>query len=41
VASKEAVEYIKAFYRHQRAGKAEALRLARRDIRARHPNAYY
>mgnify|MGYP001611893589 FL=1 len=43
VASLEAVEYMKGFYGHLKAGKgrAEALRLARNEIKARYPNPFY
>ena len=43
VASVETVAFMKAFYGRLAAGqgRAEALTLARRDIRARYPNPYY
>lgn len=43
VASVETVEFMKAFYGRLAAGtgRADALTLARRDIRARYPNPYY
>jgi len=43
VASGPAVEYMKAFYGHLKAGKsrAEALRLARNEIKAKYPNPFF
>ena len=43
VASEPAVEYMKAFYGHLKAGKsrAEALRLSRKEIKAKYPNPFY
>ena len=43
VASDEAVEYMKTFYGYLKAGKrrAEALRLARKEIKAKYPNPFY
>lgn len=43
VASSEAVEYMKILYSHLKdgKGKAEALRLARKDIKEKYPNPYY
>jgi len=43
VASGPAVEYMKAFYGHLKAGKnrAEALRLSRGEIKAKYPNPFY
>lgn len=43
VASEPAVEYMKAFYGHLKAGKsrAEALRLARNAIKAKYSNPFY
>jgi CHAT domain-containing protein len=43
VASQETVEYMKSFYSHLKSGKgkADALRLARREIKAKYPNPFY
>lgn len=43
VASKETVEYMESFYKHLKAGqsKTEALRLARKEIKAKYPNPFY
>ena len=43
VASKEAVEFMTFFYGYLKAGKsrAEALRLARKEIKAKYPNPFY
>ena len=43
VASAVAVEYMKAFYGYLKNGKAkaEALRLARQDIKKKYPNPFY
>jgi len=43
VASGPAVEYMKAFYGHLKAGKnrAEALRLSRGEIKVKYPNPFY
>lgn len=43
VSSYETVEYMKTFYGHLKAGKsrAEALRLARQEIKKNHPHPYY
>jgi CHAT domain-containing protein/Tfp pilus assembly protein PilF len=43
VASNEAVEFMKAFYGHLKSGKgrAEALQLARKEIKAKYPNPFY
>lgn len=43
VASEPAVEYMKAFYGHLKAGKsrAEALRLSRKEIKAKYHNPFY
>jgi len=43
VASVEIVEYMKMFYGHLRAGKgkAEALALARQEMRRRYPNPFF
>ena len=43
VASEPAVEYMKIFYGHLKAGKsrAEALRLARNVMKAKYPNPFY
>jgi len=43
VASEPAVEYMKAFYGHLKAGtsRAEALRLSRNEMKAKYPNPFY
>ena len=43
VASNEAVDYMKIFYGYLKAGKgrAEALRLARKEIKAKYPNPFF
>ncbi|MBI4378670.1 MAG: CHAT domain-containing protein [Nitrospinae bacterium] len=43
VASEPAVEYMKGFYSHLKAGKSrgEAIRLSRNEIKARYPNPFY
>jgi CHAT domain-containing protein len=43
VASNEAVDYMKTFYGYLKAGKgrAEALRLARKEIKAKYPNPFF
>ncbi|OGW30914.1 MAG: hypothetical protein A2X54_03985 [Nitrospirae bacterium GWF2_44_13] len=43
VASDAAVEYMKSFYSHIKSGKskAEALQLARKEIKAKYPNPFY
>jgi len=43
VASKETVEYMKIFYRHLNDGKskAEALSLARKAIKSKHPVPFF
>ncbi|RLB82352.1 MAG: hypothetical protein DRH17_05955 [Deltaproteobacteria bacterium] len=43
VASKPAVEYMKIFYGHLKAGKgrSEALRLTRNEIKAKYPNPFF
>ncbi|MBI4690976.1 MAG: CHAT domain-containing protein [Nitrospirae bacterium] len=43
VASNETVEFMKVFYGYLKAGKgkAEALRLARNEIKAKYPNPYF
>ncbi|MBI4689957.1 MAG: CHAT domain-containing protein [Nitrospirae bacterium] len=43
VASKETVEYMESLYRYLKAGKGrgEALRLARKEIKAKYPNPFY
>jgi len=44
VASDAAVEYMKSFYGHIKSGnkdRAEALRLAREEIKAKYPNSFY
>jgi len=43
VASKEAVEYMEIFYKHIREGKSkgEALRLARKEMKEKHPNPFF
>jgi CHAT domain-containing protein len=43
VASNEAVDYMKTFYGYLKAGKgrAEALRLARMEIKAKYPNPFF
>jgi CHAT domain-containing protein len=43
VASEEGGEYMTRFYRHLQAGKpkAEALALARKDIKARYPHPFF
>jgi CHAT domain-containing protein len=43
VASQEAVEYMEIFYAHLKAGKirGEALRLARNEIKSKHPNPFF
>jgi tetratricopeptide (TPR) repeat protein len=43
VASQEAVEYMKSFYTHLKAGKtrSEALRLARSEIKSKYPNPFF
>jgi CHAT domain-containing protein len=43
VASQEAVEYMEIFYAHLKAGKTrgEALRLARNEIKSKHPNPFF
>ena len=43
VASKETVEYMTTFYRHLKEGekKAEALALARKEVKSKYPNPFY
>lgn len=43
VASKEAVEFMEIFYRHLKGGKnrAEALKLARKEIKSKYPHPFY